>query len=57
MLLDSLEQTIEIQSMQACLHVPAALARGALTSEEQHTISLFRENTPSVVFITNLATK
>ncbi|KAK9831013.1 hypothetical protein WJX74_000091 [Apatococcus lobatus] len=44
-------------SLQMLIGIPAAYARGTLTAEEQRTISLFRDNTPSVVFITNIATK
>ena len=43
--------------LQVYMGTPLACARGVLTAEEQRTISLFRDNTPSVVFITNIATK
>jgi S1-C subfamily serine protease len=36
---------------------PPALASTRLTSDETSTIKLFNRNTPSVVFITNLATR
>ncbi|KAK9830249.1 hypothetical protein WJX72_010580 [[Myrmecia] bisecta] len=35
----------------------AAWARTRLTADEKNTIELFRENTPSVVYITNLAAR
>jgi hypothetical protein len=35
---------------------PAA-ARSRLTADELNTIELFKESTPSVVYITNLASK
>lgn len=34
-----------------------AFARARLSAEEQETIDLFKQNTPSVVFITNLASR
>ena len=37
--------------------VPTALARPPLTVEEEATIGIFRRNTPSVVYITNLANR
>ena len=43
--------------LQVYMGTSPACARGMLTAEEQRTISLFRDNTPSVVFITNIATK
>ena len=34
-----------------------AVARTRLTADEQNTVELFKESTPSVVYITNLASK
>ena len=42
----------------SCLAVaPAAEARPPLSAEEEATIGVFRRNTPSVVYITNLANR
>ena len=49
--------------LRACLQVVCtgpldiAQARSPLTNEEVSTIDLFRRNTPSVVYITNLASR
>ena len=50
-------------SFQRCVQVsclavaPAAEARPPLSAEEEATIGVFRRNTPSVVYITNLANR
>ena len=55
----SKDQTRTLASLQvSCLAVvPAAEARPPLTVEEEATIGVFRRNTPSVVYITNLANR